>query len=144
MRSSAEFSVFTFSSSILKGHGIKWASIPLEIIVGFVIGMTISILIPIGKWGEILAKKVGRPGSFLFKLVMYSVILGIMLIFMCPILTVFMGSVVNGAPVLAVLPASYSLYIPFFVIGLIGSLILGDFLFKLAMMCAHFGEKDHV
>ncbi|MFZ7121378.1 MAG: hypothetical protein ACOWWH_10545 [Eubacteriaceae bacterium] len=96
----------------------------------------VGLIIPIGKWGAALAGKAAKPGTFLFNLIMYAFILVVMLIFMSPALTVFIGSVLHGAPVIAVLPSSYSLFIPFFLIGIVLIMIVGGPIMKLALKCA--------
>lgn len=133
--------VFTFVGCLIGGQPIDWAGLPLQITAGVVIGMVVSLIIPAGKWGAMLGAKVAKPGSLLFKVVMYSVILVVMLTFMCPILTVFMGSVLGGAPVMAVLPGSYAMFVPFYLTGIIMLVLVGDFVTNLAIRCSHLGGK---
>lgn len=133
--------VFTFVGPLVSGQSIDWGSIPIQLLVGTVVGLAVSLTIPAGKWGGILAGKVAKPGNLLFKFIMYSVILVIMLIFMCPILTVFIACILGGAPVAAVLPTSYSLFVPFYVIGILVLLVVGDIVTNAAIKCAHLGRK---
>jgi len=133
--------VFTFVGGILSGQPILWSTIPAQILVGVVVGLAVSLIVPAGKWGGILASKVGKPGSIPFKFVMYSVILVIMLLFMCPILTVFNACILGGAPVMAVLPGSYAMALPFYLIGIAMLLVVGDPVTALAIRCAHMGKK---
>ena len=62
--------VFTFVGPVLSGQSIIWGDIPAQIIVGVVIGLAVSLIIPAGAWGGMLAAKVSKPGSILFKFVM--------------------------------------------------------------------------
>jgi hypothetical protein len=61
-----------------------------------------------------------------------------MLTIMCPILTLFIGCVIMGAPVAAMLDIRriYSLYIPFYLIAIIILMLFGSSLMKLSMKCA--------
>lgn len=133
--------LFTFAGAPLSGQPIDWSTIPAQVIVGTVIGLAVSLLIPSGKWGAILASKVGKPGSFLFRFVMYSVILVTMLIFMCPILTVFTACILGHAPVMAVIPGVYALFLPFYFIGITVLVLAGDWITGLAIRCSHMGGK---
>ena len=133
--------VFTFVGPLLSGQKILWADIPAQILVGVVIGLAVSLVIPAGAWGGMLAAKVGKPGSILFKFVMYSVILVTMLTFMCPILTVFIACVQGGAPLMAVLPGAYGMAPAFYVVGIVLLLLVGDPVTALAIRCSHMGGK---
>ena len=104
--------------------------------MGLVVGLLVGLIIPIGKWSSELATKAAKPGTFLYNLIMFAFILLLMLIFMRPALTVFIGSVLYGSPVAAVLPNSYSLFLPLFLIGNVLLLIVGGHIMKLAMKCA--------
>lgn len=133
--------VFTFVGGFVSGQPIVWSTVPAQIIVGVAVGLAISLLIPAGAWGGMLAAKVGKPGSIPFKFVMYSVILGVMLVIMCPILTVFNGCVLGGAPLMAVLPTSYSPMLSFYLIGIVMLMFVGDPITALAIRCSHMGGK---
>ncbi|OFV69221.1 hypothetical protein [Acetobacterium wieringae] len=127
---------FTIIGGLITTGTVDWNSFPISALVGVLAGFVIGLIIPIGKIGAAAASKVSKPGTFLFSLVMNAVLLILMLLFMCPVLTIFMGSVLMGAPISAVLPNSYALFIPFFFIGLILLTILGGFVMKLSMKCA--------
>ena len=133
--------VFTFVGPIVNRQGIDWATIPAQLIVGILIGFVIGLIIPAGKWGGILAAKTAKPGSLLFKFIMYSVILVIMLTCMCPLMAVAFGCVMGGAPVAAVLPTAYSMFVPFYTVGIIALLLVGDAVTGAAIKCAHLGGK---
>jgi hypothetical protein len=133
--------VFTFVGPVLSGQSIIWGDIPAQIIVGVVIGLAVSLIIPAGAWGGMLAAKVSKPGSILFKFVMYSVILVTMLTFMCPILTVFIACVQGGAPLMAVLPGAYSMAPAFYAVGIVLLLLVGDAVTGFAIRCSHMGGK---
>ena len=133
--------VFTFVGPVLSGQSIIWGDIPAQIIVGVVIGLAVSLIIPAGAWGGMLAAKVSKPGSILFKFVMYSVILVTMLTFMCPILTVFIACVQGGAPLMAALPGAYSMAPAFYAVGIVLLLLVGDAVTGFAIRCSHMGGK---
>ena len=73
-------------------------------------------------------------------MLLHSVILIVMLVFMCPALTIFIASIQGGAPVMAVLPASYNLAVPFYFVGIVALMLVGDFVTNAALKCAHIGE----
>lgn len=134
--------LYTFAGSVINQQSINWPNVPAQILVGVIVGIVVGMLIPAGKWGGMLGAKLAKPGSLLFKFIMYNVILIVMLIFMCPALTVFIASVQGGAPVMAVLPASYNLFIPFYLVGIVAIMIFGDLITAAAMKCAHLGQKQ--
>jgi hypothetical protein len=128
--------VFTIAGGLFAGGSVDWKNFPAEAIVGIAVGFTVSTALPVGKWGAALAGKAAKPGSFLFKLIVNIFLILIMLLFMCPTMTLFVGCVIQGAPVMAMLPNMYSLAIPFFFIALVLVLLAGDFVMKLAIKCA--------
>lgn len=127
---------FTIMGGLLTSGAVDWYNFPAEALVGVGAGFIIGVVIPLGQWSAAVASKMAKPGTWLFNLVMYTVLLIIILLFMCPILTLFIGCVIMGAPVAAMLPHSYSLFVPFFVIALILLMLCGDYLLKLSMRCA--------
>lgn len=127
---------FTIVGGLITVGAVDWVHFPISALVGVLVGFILGMIIPLGKISGGLASKIATPGTFLFNLVMYGVLLVIILIFMCPILTIFMGSVLMGAPIAAVLPNSYALFLPFFVIGLILLMVFGGFITKFSMKCA--------
>jgi hypothetical protein len=129
---------FTIIGGLITAGTVDWPHFPISALVGVLVGFVIGLIIPIGKIGAAVASKVSAPGTFLFNLVMYAVLLVIILIFMCPLLTIFMGSILMGAPIAAVLPNSYTLFFPFLGIGLVLLMILGDSITKLAMKVSGF------
>lgn len=133
--------VFTFVGPLVSGQNIDWASIPVQLAVGILGGLVIGLAIPAGKWGGILAGKAAKPGSLLFKFIMYSVILVTMLVFMCPILTVVFACVLGGAPVMAVLSTAYAMFVPFYVVGILVLMLVGDFVTSAAIKCAQLGNR---
>lgn len=128
--------VFTIVGGLITSGAIDWPNFPATVLVGLVVGLVVGLIIPLGKWSIALANMVAKPGTFLYSLVMNTVILVIMLLFMSPTLTIFIGSVLHGAPVAAVLPSSFSLFIPFFLIGSVLLMIFSGLIMKLAMKCA--------
>ena len=133
--------IFTFAVPIFNGQGIVWGQVPVQLVANFLVGLIISLVIPSGKWGGMLAGKIAKPGSVLFKFILRSVILLIMLLFMCPIMAVLFACVMGGAPVAAVLPTSYSVYLPLYIVGVVILMLIGDYVTNLAMKCAHLGDK---
>ncbi|EHL07383.1 hypothetical protein HMPREF0322_01943 [Desulfitobacterium hafniense DP7] len=128
--------LFTIVGGLLTNGAVDWAGFPLTALVGIAVGFTIAMVLPLGKWGAVVAGKVAKPDTFLFNLVMNAVLLIAILAFMCPILNLFIGSVLMGAPVAVILPQSYALYIPFFLIGLGVTALLGGLIMKLVLKCA--------
>lgn len=127
---------FTILGGLITAGAVDWVHFPISALVGILVGFVIGMIIPLGKISGAVAGKVSKPGTFLFNLVMYAVLLVIILIFMCPILTIFMGSVLMGAPIAAVLPNAYALFLPFLGIGLILLMLFGGAIMKLSMKCA--------
>lgn len=127
--------VFTIAGGLLQG-GIDWPTVPLQIIAAIVVGFLIGMIFPLTKWGAILAAKLAKPGSFLFKFIVYSVIMIGMLVFMCPIIMIFVACVLNGAPLAAAVPSLYGTFIPFYIIGVIILLVFGDMVAGFAIKCA--------
>lgn len=127
---------FTIVGGLITNGAVDWHNFLVEALVGIVVGFIVGMVIPIGKWGTALAGKVAKPGSLLFNLIMYTVLLLIILLFMCPILTLFIGCVIMGAPVAAMLPHLFSLFIPFFFIALVILMLFGGYIMKLSMKCA--------
>ena len=127
---------FTIVGGLITNRRVDWHSFPIQTLVSILIGSVIGMVIPAGKLGAALARKVARPGTFLFKLVMYIVLLLIMLLLMCPILSLFIGCILQGAPVGAILPHMYSLFIPFFLMALVIVMFAGDYIMKLSRKCA--------
>ena len=89
---------FTILGGLITAGAVDWPHFPISALVGVLVGFIIGLIIPIGKIGAAVAGKVSTPGTFLFNLVMYAVLLVVILIFMCPLLTIFMGSVLMGGP----------------------------------------------
>ncbi|WKY45030.1 hypothetical protein Q5O14_02720 [Eubacteriaceae bacterium ES2] len=133
---------FTILGGLITSGTVDWVHFPISALVGVAVGFVIGLIIPIGKIGAAVASKITTPGTFFFNLVMYAVLLVIILIFMCPILTIFMGSVLMGAPIAAVLPNSYALFFPFLGIGLVLLMILGGPITKLAMKVSGFEPEN--
>jgi hypothetical protein len=129
---------FTILGGLFLSGSIDWDNFLIEATFGIAVGFAIGMVIPGGKWGFALASKVAKPGSLPFNFLMYTIILVIMLTLMCPILTLFIGCVVMGAPIAAMLDirSMFSLYIPFYLIAIIILMLLGNPLMKLAMKCA--------
>ncbi|MBI4856206.1 MAG: hypothetical protein HY818_05675 [Acetobacterium woodii] len=127
---------FTIVGGLITAGAVDWLHFPISALVGVFVGFVLGMIIPLGKISGGLASRIATPGTFLFNLVMYTVLLVIILIFMCPILTIFMGSVLMGAPIAAVLPNSYALFLPFLVIGLILLMVFGGLITKFSMKCA--------
>lgn len=128
--------LFTILGGLLTNGAVDWVGFPLTALVGIAVGFTITMILPLGKWGAAVAGKVAKPGTFTFNLVMNAVLLIAILTFMCPILNLFIGAVLMGAPVAVILPQSYTLYIPFFLIGLGITALFGDLIMKLVLKCA--------
>ena len=130
--------VFTFEAGFLQGH-IDWPTIPVQIIFGTVVGFIICTIIPCAHWGEMLGAKFAKPGSILFKIIMFSTLLLVMLTFMCPIITIFVVCGLNKAPFAAIasIPALYGTFFPFLITGVLLLLVVGDAIMALAIKCAN-------
>jgi hypothetical protein len=127
---------FTILGGLITSGSIDWDNFLVEALFGIAVGFAVGMAIPGGKWGFALASKMAKPGSLLFNFIMYTIILLIMLTIMCPVLTLFIGCVIMGAPLTAMLPGMFSLYIPFFIIAIIILMLFGNSLMKLSMKCA--------
>ena len=121
-------------------NGFDWKAIPMQALSALIIGLIVGFVIPAGDVGSAIAGKLCEPGTKGFTFIMFNIILIIMLIFMCPLMTVFFASVLGGAPVAAVIPASFSLFIPFYVVGSLLLMLIGDAAVKLAVKLAHPGK----
>ena len=132
--------LFAFVGSAVQGK-IDWPTIPPQIIVAIIVGFVVGLVIPSGKWGAALAMKVSKPGSVLFRFIMFSVILIVMLIFMCPLITLFMVCVLGKAPIAVAVPLFYSMFIPFYITGIIFLVIFGDRVAGFAVKCAEPKQK---
>lgn len=124
--------LFSVLGSLMSSGTIDWNNLPAQIVVGIIVGFLISMILPAGKWGAALATKVASPGSFLFRLVLFSVILISLLIFMCPLLTWFAACVQGGAPLQAITSSLYAPFVPFYIIGITILLVVGDKITALA------------
>lgn len=133
--------LFTFATPIFNGQGIHWSTIPLELVAGILVGLVISLAIPSPMLGEMLAGKLAKSGSLLFRFIMKSVILVIMLIFMCPIMAVLFACVLGDAPVAVILPASYSVFLPLYLVGIVVLMLVGDLVTGAAIKCANLGKN---
>lgn len=133
--------LFTLVVPLLNGQGIVWNAFPLQLLISIIVGFVINTVLPIGKWGAMLAGKAAKPGSLLFSFLMKSVIMVVMLIFMCPVMAVLFGCLFGGAPLMAVLPTAYNVFLPLYVIGIILLMLVGDRINGLAVKCAHLGAK---
>jgi hypothetical protein len=127
---------FTMIGGLITNGSIDWHNFLIEVIFSIVVGFIVGMVIPGGKFGSALADKVAKPGTLFFNLIMYTVLILIMLLFMCPILTLFIGCIIMGASIISVLPNLFSLYIPFFIIAVLILTLFGDYLIKLSMKCA--------
>lgn len=133
--------LFTLVVPLLNGQGIVWKAFPIQLIISIIVGFVITTVLPVGKWGAMLAGKAAKPGSLLFRFIMKSVIMVIMLIFMCPVMAVLFGCLFGGAPLMAVLPTAYNVFLPLYVIGMILLMLVGDQINGLAVKCSHLGGK---
>lgn len=109
---------------------------PLMFFVSTGIGFIMGMLIPSGKISGTIASKVAQPGTFLFRLVMYSVLMVIILIYMCPLMTIIKGCLIMGTPLKALIPSMYSLFVPFFILCTAALMIVGDPIMNLAKRLA--------
>lgn len=126
----------TIVGGLISNGSVDWDNFLVEVFVGIAIGLFVGIVIPVGKLATSLASKVSKPGTLLFKFIMNTVLLLIILLFMCPLMTLFTGCVIMGAPISVILPNLYSLFVPFFLIALAILMIFGDYIMKLSMKCA--------
>ena len=127
--------VFTLVGGLV--NGFDWKAVPMQFIVGLALGLIVGFIIPAGDVGGAIAAKICQPGTRGFSFIMFNVILVIMLIFMCPLMTVAFASVLGGVPVAAVLPSAYDLFVPFYVVGSLLLMLVGEPAVKLAEKLAH-------
>jgi hypothetical protein len=129
--------VFTFEAGLIQGH-IDWPTIPIQLLFGTVVGFIICAVIPCAHWGEQLGAKFAKPGSILFKIIMFSTLLIVMLTLMCPIIAFFVVCVLNKAPFSAIASfgALYGTFLPFLVTGVLILLVIGDAVMGLAIKLA--------
>lgn len=128
--------VFTIVGGLIISGSVDWSNFLVTVLVGVLIGVIVGMIFPLGKMGVGLAGKFTKPGSIVYNFLLNSVILIIMLFFMCPTLNIFIESILYGAPIAAVLPNSYDLFIPFYSIGIALLMILGNPIMNLAKRCA--------
>lgn len=132
--------VFTVVGGLL--NGFDWAAVPIQFLVGLAVGVAVGLIIPVGDVGAAVAGKLCKPGTPGFTFIMFNVILLLMLLFMCPIMTVIFGCVLGGAPLPAVLPGAYSTFMPFYIPGTIVLQLVGDKVAALAAKTAHPAGKS--
>ena len=131
--------LFTVIFTVVGGlvNGFDWKAVPGQAAIGFIIGFCVGSIIPVGDFGGAVAAKLFPPGTRGFGLVMNQVTLLIMLVFMCPLMTIAFGSILGGAPIMAGLSASFNLFIPFYIVGSIVLELVGSKVTALAIKTAH-------
>ena len=132
--------VFTVVGGLL--NGFDWKAIPVQFLVGLLVGVAVGLIIPVGDVGGAIAGKLCQPGTPGFTFIMFNVILLLMLVFMCPIMTVIFGCVMGGAPLAAVLPGAYSTFMPFYIPGSIVLQLIGNKVAELAAKTVHPSKKQ--
>lgn len=128
--------VLTIAGGLLNSGSVDWANFLVTVLVGVVVGVVVGMIIPLGKMASALADKLAKPGSIVYTFLFNSVTLLVMLIFMSPFLTIFIGSILYGAPIGEVIPNSYDFFLPFYLIGIPFLMILGKPIMNLAKRCA--------
>lgn len=128
--------LFAFVGWLINRNPMDVVTVILQLVVSILVGFLVGMLIPAGKWGDMLAMKIFPRGGIGFAFIRYSVILLVMLVFMCPILTVFIACALGGAPVLAVIPGVYELFVPFYFAGIVTLMLIGRYVVRLAEKCA--------
>ena len=127
--------ILTIVCSLLMNGKVIWSDFPLGFVVSVVISTVLGILIPAGKLGAIVALKFCKPNTLAFKAVMYSILMIIILLYMCPAMTFFNGYVLGGVPLDVLIPVAYDLFLPLFLICLPIVLLVGDPIMKFAQRC---------
>ncbi|MBR0416760.1 MAG: hypothetical protein IJI56_03010 [Firmicutes bacterium] len=112
-------------------------NVSIQFVVGLIVGMAVSLIIPVGEIGSAVASKLSAPGSPAFSFFMFNTILLIMLVFMCPIMAVIFGCVLGGAPLPAILHGAYGNFVPFYICGALAMQLLGTKISKLSAYLAH-------
>lgn len=112
-----------FVGLILMG-GIDWPHVPINCLLGTVVGTVMGTIIPMGRISAGLAMKIVKnPGSFLFTCVRYIFMVAMLLLILMPIFITFDACALGDAPVMAVLPHCYDMYPQVFLIAYIAALI---------------------
>lgn len=128
--------VLTIVGSIINNGNIDWSRFPIEFIASTIIGTIMGIIVPGGEISGILTKKLAKPGTFLYKLIFNCILMVIILLYMCPLMTIFFGCILNGASIMTVLPDMFSLAPYFFAICVFLLLFVGEGIMNLAMKLA--------
>src|SRR5690554_1402614 len=89
---------FTIAGGLIINGSVDWPNFLVTVLVGMLIGVIVGMILPLGKMGDALAGKFAKSGSIAYNFVLNSVILLTMLLFMSPALTIFIGSILYGAP----------------------------------------------
>ena len=111
-----------------------------QLLASVVVGIAVGAVIPLGKISAAVAGRVARPDTLPYRLVSSAILLAVILVVMCPALTLFTGAVLQGAPVRALLPGLYALFVPFFLLGVPTLMLVGGPMLRLSRRCA--GQAD--
>lgn len=128
--------LFTIAGGLIKSGSVDWVNFVSTVLFGVLVGTIVGMVIPAGRIGSHFASRISQPGQILYRFILYSVIMITMLLFMSPALNLFIGSFLHKVPIAVVLPDSYSLFLPFYLMGISLLLIVGDPIVRLAENCA--------
>lgn len=128
--------VLTIIGNVINNGSIDWSQFPIGFLSSTIIGTIMGIIIPGGKISEILTKKFVKPGTFLYKVIFNCFLMGIILLYMCPLMTIFNGCILGGATIMMVLPDMFLMAPYFFVICVPLLLFIGDSIMNLAFKLA--------
>lgn len=128
--------VLTIIGTILNNGRIVWENFPMQFISSTVISTFMGMLIPGGMISSVITEKITKPGTVLYKAIFNSILMVIILLYMCPLMTIFYGCVIGGAPIAAVLPGMFSMAPAFWVVCVLLLMIVGDPIMNLAIRIA--------
>ncbi|MDO5391915.1 MAG: hypothetical protein Q4F24_12625 [Eubacteriales bacterium] len=128
--------VLTIVGSILNNGRIVCENFPMQFISSTVISTFMGMLIPGGMISSVITEKITKPGTVLYKAIFNSILMVIILLYMCPLMTIFYGCVIGGASIAAVLPGMFSMAPAFWVVCVLLLMIVGDSIMNLAIRIA--------
>lgn len=96
--------IFSLLAQVLTTGTINWAIAPMRFLVAYAVSLCINFTVPAGKWGAMLAKKLGaKPGTAAFTAIIYAVVSIIFCILMVNAMSLINACLLGGAPVIPVL-----------------------------------------
>lgn len=136
--------LFSLAGGIILNGSIDWSVFGIQAIASAIVGFVIGLIIPVGKWSMLIAEVLEQPGTYFYKLISAAVLLIVLLFLMLPIITIFMGVVVQGVSVESLTSSIYVLFVPFLFIGLMVVPLISGPIMKLSMKCAGMTRQNEV